>query len=113
MTRELVLTIALAANGACTTFHLPQLYARGSYAPALAATAASEGRGEFVAFDVGVRGDLGDVDGLVSLEEPEEPSEPTRAPSLSPSAPCRVSSACAWERRAVAEARARVIGGAP
>jgi hypothetical protein len=110
MTRALVLTIVLAANGACTTFHLPQLYARGSYAPALAATAASEGRGELIAFDVGVRGDLGDVEGPPPLEEEREPA---RVPAFSRSAPCRVSSACAWERRAMAEARARVIGGAP
>ena len=109
MTREIVLVLVLAANGACTSFHLPQLYVRGSYAPALAARAEGEGRGELVAFDVGVRGDLGDVEGPPPLEEP---SERTPTPLLR-GAPCRVSTACAWERRAVAEARARVIGGAP
>lgn len=93
-------------GSACTTLHLPQVYLRASLTPA------TTGRAEAVAFDLGLVGPLGEVDPPEPLAEDAPDLAPT-APRLGPSAPCRVSAACAWERRAVAEARARVIGGQP
>jgi hypothetical protein len=104
---------AALITSACTTFHLPQVFLRGSFTPAvsrigedgLPATA-----GETFAFQAGLAGHLGET---AAPTAPEEREEAPITPALREEAPCRVSAACAWERRAVAEARARVIGGAP
>lgn len=85
--------------GGCGTLHLPDLYVRGVVTPR-AAERAVETR-----FEVGLAAHF-------APPSRPPPTEPPPTP-LTSSLPCRVSLACAWERRAAAEARARVIGAAP
>jgi hypothetical protein len=94
----LVLALTLAGCGA---LHLPSIYVRGT----LAVAAPSAGPTDVASVEVGLTG---------RLDAPPPPlPEPVAAPELTPSSPCRIALACAWERRAAAEARARVIGGGP
>lgn len=105
-------TLLLLFATACTTVHLPQVYLRASLSPSVALGDGASA-GDVVTFDAGLVGSLGDVDPLVPDDTPTEPLGASMAlPSWGSRAPCRISAACAWERRAVAEARARVIGEA-
>ena len=108
------LLIATLVISACTTFHLPQVFLRGSFTPATSRTGEDgvvSAVGEAFAFQAGISGHLGDS---ALPEPPEEPEPmPVGSPLLGAPSPCRVPPACGWERRALAEARARVIGGAP
>jgi hypothetical protein len=102
-------TLLLLFATACTAVHLPQVYVRASLSPSITLGDGTSA-GDVVAFDAGLLGPLGDAD--VSAPD-EAPTETPSPPPLGRTAPCRISVACAWERRAVAEARARVIGGPP
>lgn len=100
------LVILSLALGGCGVLHLPDLYVRAALQPGRNATADRAATSESSVFSVGL---------AASLDPPPMPPElePPEVPELREPAPCRVSIACAWERRAAAEARARVIGGAP
>jgi len=100
-----LVSLASLVLGGCAAPRLPDLYLRGVFRPAQAASAerpylAEEGR-----VDVALVARF--------AAPPTVMTEPPRVPELGAAAPCRVSAACAWERRAAAEARARVIGAAP
>jgi hypothetical protein len=100
------LVILSLVLGGCGVFHLPDLYARAALQPGRNATADRAAVGESVRLELGLSARLDPPPAPLELEPPE-------VPALGPPAPCRISIACAWERRAAAEARARVIGGAP
>lgn len=108
------LLFAALITSACTTFHLPQVFLRGSFTPTVTRIdedGVPRAAGEAFHFQVGLAGHLGEVAPLPAPEEPE--TLPVTSPLLGDAVACRVPAACSWERRALAEARARVIGGAP
>lgn len=82
---------------------LPGLYVRGTYTLGHLDGVPSE----VTSAEVGLAG---------ALDAPPAPIEaeaPLPTPPRPSALPCRVSIACSWERRAAAEARARVIGARP
>jgi hypothetical protein len=100
-----LLSFASLALGGCATWRLPELHVRGVWRPAHAATADRPSLREESRVEVAL---------VARAPAPAAVlREPSAVPELGASAPCRVSAACAWERRAAAEARARVIGAAP
>jgi hypothetical protein len=100
-----LLSLASLALGGCAPLRLPDLHLRAMLRPAQAASAGRPFHAEESRLDVALVARF--------AAPPEALPELASAPDLGPPAPCRVSAACAWERRAAAEARARVIGAAP
>lgn len=98
MTRSV--SILLFALSGCGVLQLPALYVRGVLSVGSDAALATTG-------EVGLRGQL-DREAPAPTVEPE-PMPVVDAGEL----PCRVALLCAWQDRSVAEARGRVIGGAP